>query len=79
MAKALARSIKNKRDYQDAKSLANKMREQRGPETDEERRLQALLLEIEKFDSEDAVDDDADIADDLDGVPSRRWSDDESE
>lgn len=79
MAKALARSIKSRRDYQDARSLASKMREQRGTDTDEERRLQALLREIEKFDSEDAVDEDADLADDLDGVPSRRWSDDASE
>jgi hypothetical protein len=46
MAKALARSIKTKRDYHGATSVANKTREQPAQEPESERRLQALLDEI---------------------------------
>jgi hypothetical protein len=77
MAKALARSIKTKRDYRGARSLANKLREQSAQETDAERRLQALLQEIEKFDDEDEVEDD-DITEDVGSLPHRRWSDESS-
>ena len=75
MAKGLARSIKTKRDYHGATAVADKLRTQRERETAAERRLQALLHEIEKFDGEDAVEDDADFAEDVDGLPQRRWSD----
>lgn len=75
MARGLARSIKTKRDYHGATAVADKLRAQREQETAAERRLQALLHEIEKFDGEDAVEDDADFAGDVDGLPQRRWSD----
>jgi hypothetical protein len=78
MAKALARSIKTKRDYSGATSLASKLREQSGRETEAERRLQALLEELEKFDDEDSVEDDADVVEDIDSLPRRRWSDESS-
>lgn len=79
MAKVLARSIKTKRDYERATSVANRMREQGERETAEERRLQALLRQIEKFDGDEADDDDDDIGYGIDGVPRRRWSDDSSD
>lgn len=77
MAKALARSIKTKRDYQGATAVAGKLRARSARETDEERRLQALLREIEKVDGEDMSDDDIDPADGMEDFPRRRWSDDE--
>ncbi|MBI4205932.1 MAG: hypothetical protein HY527_12990 [Betaproteobacteria bacterium] len=76
MAKALARSIKTRRDYHGATSVANKARQQSGQEPESERRLQALLREIEKFDETQNEDDDfADAAEDADSLPRRRWSD----
>ena len=75
MAKGLARSIKNRRDYQSATAVVDKLRAE-SKETAAERRLQALLHEIEKFDGEDGVeDDDAGFAEDVEGLPRRRWSD----
>lgn len=79
MAKAPARSIKTRRDYQGALSVADKLRKRSERETDAERRLQALLHEIEKFDSEDDVEDYSDPAEDVDAFPRRRWSDDASD
>ena len=80
MAKALARPIKSKRDYHGATSVANKARRQNGQEPDVERRLQALLHEIEKFDdTQDEDDDFGDAAEDVDGLPRRRWSDEVSD
>ena len=76
MAKALARPIKSKRDYHGATSVANKTRQQNRQEPDAERRLQALLHEIEKFDdTQDEDDDFGDAAEDFDRLPRRRWSD----
>lgn len=76
MAKALARSIKTRRDYHGATSVANKTRQQSGQEPEAERRLQALLREIEKFDETQNEDDGfADAAEDTDSLPRRRWSD----
>jgi len=77
MAKALARSIRTKRDYQGAAAAAGKLRARSERETDEERRLQALLREIEKVDGEDMLDDDLDPADGMEDFPRRRWSDEE--
>jgi len=78
MAKPLARSIKTRRDYQGANSVANKLRGQSAQETAAELRLQALLEQIEKFDDEDGVEDDANVAEDIDSLPRRRWSDESS-
>jgi hypothetical protein len=76
MAKGLARTIKTKRDYQGATAAAGKLRDKGERESAAERRLQALLHEIEKFDGEDLEEDDADLAEDVEGFPRRRWSDD---
>ncbi|MGQ0751170.1 MAG: hypothetical protein ACT4PS_11595 [Betaproteobacteria bacterium] len=75
MAKGLARTIKTKRDYRGAAAVASKLREQGERESAAERRLQALLHEIEKFDGEN-LEADADFAEDVDSFPRRRWSDD---
>lgn len=75
MAKGLARSIKTKRDLHGAAVVADKLRGQGGAENAAERRLQALLHEIEKFDDEEAGEDDADFVEDVEGLPRRRWSD----
>ena len=79
MAKAFARPIKTKRDYHGAASVANKTLQQNAGEPVAERRLQALLDEIEKFDDENEDDGSGDAADELEGVPRRRWSDDPSD
>lgn len=77
MARALARPIKTKRDYKHAASVASKAREQAEREPAAERRLQALLSEIDKFDDNDAEDEvEADAAEDMDSEFRRRWSDD---
>lgn len=76
MAKPLARSIKTRRDYHGATSLVKKTRQQSGQEPESERRLQALLQEIEKFDdTQDEDDGFGNAAEDADSLPRRRWSD----
>lgn len=76
MAKGLARTIRTKRDYHRATAAVSKLREQGEQESAAERRLQALIHEIEKFDGEDMEEDDAELAEDVEGFPRRRWSDD---
>lgn len=74
--KPLARPIKTKRDYEGAAQAAERLRAEAEPESAAEKRLQALIREMEQFDDQedDAFDDDA--AGDLYGGPLRRWSDD---
>ena len=78
-ARALARPIKTARDHKNAAAIARKTGEQAEREPAAERRLQALLNEIEKFDGEGEEEDYADTTDDVDGLPRRRWSDDLSD
>lgn len=78
MARAYARAIKTVRDHKHASSVASKMRQETGSEPAAERRLQALLHEIEKFDNEDEVEDYSDPVEEVDGLPRRRWSDSET-
>jgi hypothetical protein len=79
MTKPLARPIKTKRDFHGARSATHKTG-QNGQEPEAERRLQALLHEIEKFDDtqdeDDAFDDNAE---DVENLPRRRWSDEASD
>jgi hypothetical protein len=75
MARAYARPVKTARDHKRASSIADKMLQQTGREPAAERRLQALLHEIEKFDNEDEVEDYSDPVEDVEGLPRRRWSD----
>ena len=79
MAKALARPIKTKRDYKGATSVANKIRKQTGREPAAERRLQALIDEMEKFDDQDDDGGSGDATEDIYDLPRRRWSDDTSD
>ena len=79
MAKPLARAIKTKRDYKAATSLVGKAKgKQADGEPPAERRLQALLSEIDKFDND--TEEEADYTepadDEIDSEFRRRWSDD---
>lgn len=78
MAKRLTRPIKSERDYQGASTVAKNIRGQAGREPAAERRLQALIDAMEKFDDgEDEAADDG--QEDVYDLPRRRWSDDTSE
>ena len=79
MARAHARRVKTARDRKRASAIAKKMLKQAKREPAAERRLQALLHEIEKFDREDGVEDYSDPVEDVDGLPRRRWSDEASD
>jgi hypothetical protein len=79
MAKGLARVIKTKRDFHGATTVASELKQKSERESAAERRLQALLHEIEKFDGVDAVDDDAEFDEDVETLPRRRWSDDSAD
>ena len=78
MARALARPIKTARD-KEAASVVSKTLQQTEREPEAERRLQALINALEKFDGEGEEEDYADTTDDVDGLPRRRWSDDLSD
>lgn len=79
MAKSHARPIKTERDHKGAALVANEIRNQPGREPAAERRLQALIEAMEKFDDEGGDEDSSDATEDIDGLPRRRWSDDASE
>ena len=77
--RALARPIKTKRDLKAAASIVGKAKgKQADGEPAAERRLQALLSEIDKFDID--TEEEADYAepaeDEMDSEFRRRWSDD---
>ena len=78
MARALARPIKTARDHKNASVIASKAKQAEG-EPVAETRLKALLDALDKYDGEDEEDDFNDSAEDLDGLPRRRWSDDASD
>jgi len=74
-----ARPIRSKRDYEGASVVAKRLSAQAARDSAAELRLQALLLEMDKYDQaeEDA---DADLPGDYDHTgPRRRWSDDGSD
>jgi hypothetical protein len=73
-----ARPISNRRDFEGASALAKRMSGEPQRDSDAEKRLQALLRELDKFDdaAEDAEDDEANDYDS--SGPRRRWSDDTS-
>lgn len=70
-----ARPIRTRRDYQGAESVVRKISSQAERESAAEKRLQSLLREMEKFDSEDGDDEGLDMDGGYAG-PMRRWSDD---
>jgi len=75
MAKPLARPIKTRRDYKAVASIAHKAK-QPDVEPAAERRLQALLSEIDKFDGDAEDEVEADTAEEMESEFRRRWSDD---
>lgn len=76
-AKPLARPIKTKRDYDGAAKAADQLRAEAEPDSAAERRLKALIREMEVYDDlDDDLLDDSDPTGDLYGGPLRRWSDD---
>lgn len=72
----VVRAIRSERDYRGAAGVVKKLGGQAALESDSEKRLLALIKEMEKFDEPD--DDDVDSLTDEDdyGGPQRRWSDD---
>lgn len=73
--KTTARPIKSKRDYEQAMSITQRLLAHPNRDTEEEKRLKALLDEMDRF---EAVDEDSgdDFSDDsFQGGPRRRWSD----
>lgn len=79
MTKKHARPIKSERDYKGAKQATKKLLGRPERESAEERRLQALIQEMERFDNQDIDEETGDAADDISDLPRRRWSDDTSE
>jgi hypothetical protein len=80
MTKRLVRPIRSERDRRNAAIAAKKLRRQAAKESEAERRLQALIREMERFDSENRdLDEDAgEAAREIHDLPGRRWSDDSS-
>lgn len=74
-SKGIARPIQSKRDYEQAMSITQRLLAHPHRDTEEEKRLKALLEEMDRY--EEIVDDaDDDLSDDtLHGGPRRRWSD----
>jgi len=66
---------KTKRDYEGAAKVAEKLRAEAEPESAAEKRLQALIREMEQFDDQED-DEFGDAAGEIYGGPLRRWSDD---
>ncbi|HVY04867.1 MAG TPA: hypothetical protein VHB46_02720 [Burkholderiales bacterium] len=69
-----ARPIKTKKDYSGAASVVEKISGQPERETVAEKRLQSLLKEMEKFDTDSEDNDES--SDSAYAGPRRRWSDD---
>lgn len=75
----IARPIRSKRDYEGASAVAKRLSAQATRDSAAELRLQALLLEMDKYDQTEE-DSDADLPEDYDHTgPRRRWSDDGSD
>ena len=77
--KHAARPIRKKRDFEGAAAAAKRLAAHAARDEAAERRLQALLHEMDKFD--DVDDDTVDGPDEAYGEPghARRWSDDNAE
>lgn len=70
-----ARPIKSKRDYEQAMSITQRLLAHPNRDTEEEKRLKALLEEMDRFEEVDDEDGDDFSDDSLQGGPRRRWSD----
>ena len=71
-----ARPIKTERDFKGAVSVVRTIVNQSDRESAAEKRLQALIREMEKFDAADDDDTPTVSEEDSRGGPQRRWSDD---
>ena len=71
-----ARPIKTERDFKSAVSVVRTIVNQPDRESAAEKRLQALIREMEKFDAADDDDTPAVSEENAGGGPQRRWSDD---
>ena len=71
-ANGFARPVRTRRDYENASAVVKRLSNQSDRDSAAERRLQALLKELDQYDElEDEVEDDpADYS-----GPRRRWSD----
>jgi hypothetical protein len=69
-----ARPIKTRRDYKGAEKVVKKISDQPDRESAAEKRLQSLIKEMDKFDTEEDEDSDLSSEGDYSG-PRRRWSD----
>ena len=76
-ANGFARPVTTRRDYENASAVAKRLSNQSDRDSAAERRLQALLKELDEYDElEDEEEDGADLR--YSG-PRRRWSDNGSE
>ena len=76
-ANGAARPIKTRRDYKGAATVVKQISDKAERESAAEKRLQSLIKEMERFDSEE---DDGDGSSDAGySGPRRRWSDDSSD
>ena len=73
-----ARPIKTRRDYKGAETVVKKISGQVDRESAAEKRLQSLIKEMDRFDSEDDEDSDISPEGGYSG-PQRRWSDDSTD
>ena len=72
-ANGFARPVTTRRDYENASAVAKRLSNQSDRDSAAERRLQALLKELDEYDElEDEEEDSADLR--YSG-PRRRWSD----
>jgi len=72
-ANGFARPVTTRRDYENASAVAKRLSNQSDRDSAAERRLQALLKELDQYDElEDEEEDSADLR--YSG-PRRRWSD----
>lgn len=73
-----ARPIKSRRDYKGAETVVRIISDQADRESAAEKRLQSLIKEMDRFDSEDDEDSDISPEGGYSG-PRRRWSDDSTD
>ncbi len=73
-----ARPIKTRRDYKGAETVVRKISDQADRESAAEKRLQSLISEMDRFESEDDEDSDM-LSEGGYSGPRRRWSDDSTD
>ena len=69
------RPIKSKRDYEHALTITQRLLAHPNRDTEEEKRLKALLEEMDRYEEVEEETDEGWSDDSLYGGPRRRWSD----